>query len=194
MSAKRPKLVECGVLLIVFILFFSFFLFNFISINSKYPDRKELIYSIGDEFTYNGISITVVDCNLFDSDDFETEILNGFKSSIWGNELGQWKELLLTIRLDNTTDKICQFDCSSLLIQSESWWNGLDSITFMELNRLESLTIEMEPSSSFVLYFPYNLLQIQFRFSDWEAIMDREFELIGSVYPITQVVKMRANR
>lgn len=181
--------ISCAMVLVLLV---CIFVYNFISINTKYPDRREEYYSIGDTFIYNDVSITVNDCTLFDSDEFETQILKGKKSSIWGNDLGPWKELLLIIRLENLRNEVCVFDCSSLLIQSGSWWNGLDSLTFMELNGVESSLVQIQPRNSCDLYFPVNLLEMQFRTNDWLNLKDREFELIGSVYPVTQVVKMTA--
>lgn len=175
------------------LLLLGIFITNLISINKKYPDRVEEFFSIGDTFTYNNMQITVTECSLYESAEFESQILKGNRNSLWGNDLGPWKELLLKIHLENNNDDRCQFDCSSLLMQSDSWWNGLDSLTFMELNNLDSLQLQIDPQSDCWLYFPFTLLKIQFKTKDWDCLMDRDYELVGSVYPITQIVRLKAD-
>ena len=180
------KKKKSKILLLSSVLVFGIFLFNFITINRKYPDREIQTYTLGDKVEYSDCTITITGYRLFTKDEF----LDKYSILSDSEDIGcEWNKLLIDLTIENKLDSKNYFETDNLLLESGSWWNGLDMQTMKSINEtLENSTILLQARQKVFLCLPYTLYEIQFKPMDWNSIENREFDLIASIYPITQKI------
>ena len=95
----KKKITLLSVLVIVIVIL-SFSVYSYISINSLYPQTKQLSLNLGDETKYSGLAFKVVSNELFSYDEFVVKCNNKIDTKFYTDSLNT-NDLVFSVALIN---------------------------------------------------------------------------------------------
>ncbi len=185
MNKRRKKILW---LLVLSVLTAAYFL-RFFYINHLYPETVTREYQMNQSVPYNGVEIQVVSCRLLEGSDWR-QIETAYHKDI--DEGVETKCLVPEIQIKNTSSQAKEIRVSSFSAQSGAWRNGINLETLAAMNaEKENRSSTIMPGQTVTMKLPYVMSSSQFGQQNWSTVRQRDFQLVLSLYPVKQTVKLR---
>ncbi len=180
----KKKITLLSVLVIVIVIL-SFSVYSYISINSLYPQTKQLSLNLGDETKYSGLAFKVVSNELFSYDEFVVKCNNKIDTKFYTDSLNT-NDLVFSvalINLKNNTNSSKTISLENIVITSDAYSNGIDINAFSSLNKdISYINPTLEPQQEITVYLVYSMLKPQFIPRE-KKLSNVSLKLMLSLYP-----------
>lgn len=178
--------------IVVIVLAAAVYLVMVIGINRKYPKSQLEEKQIGETLTVDDIEITATDVSFMKQEDF---------CEIYAAEKETFKEaecIMVTVNIKNTTEEKQRITLDSFALTSQAWTNSVAPDKYMKVNeklnseQYKSGPIYIEAGCERKLILPFLLVRTGFTEKQWEHVKERSYELVLSLYPKKQQIKLKS--
>lgn len=155
--------------------------FSAVHINSLYPEPTEHIYALGEAFTFDGLEITVLDCQIMTigafCEKYNLNNPNDEKNNVYC--------CYVQIKATNKSDTPKTPELYMATLGNINYSNGMDLELFMGLNNdsAEALGTEISSGESYEIWLPYTFWGTSIGVSNGNPFDKENFYLTFSLYP-----------
>lgn len=188
MSRWGKNLIAVGITACVL----AAFLFGYLRVNREYPPAERCVYTAGDTFTVNDLEIQNNGGELVTVPQLKERFPDAEMPSmiVNGQPLPEEKIriLLASVRVRTLSETATLSSLYTTGARSGAWRNGMDFDLYLQLNP----SLEPDAEGYYNLVMPYEVNSLQFHDKDWKQIDSRTFELVFSMYPVENVMRLDA--
>lgn len=187
MHRKRIQIQKI-VLQVTIVFVVILYIFQYISINHRYPKPAIETYNIGDCFYFQGVSMQVLNLKRLNDTDLKRFGALYDKDLYFGEELYC---IVPEIRIKNDTSTPKKIDTTILTAESGAWCNGISLSLFTVLNKKDdTLYPTLQPKESITIKLPYTMNVSQFGKHNWKTVASRQYSLVFSLYPVKKTIRL----
>lgn len=162
--------------------------FRICQVNRMYPEAAVESYQVGQPFQYGNLTLTVEDSMLIGPDRLIQEGYIASDPDLEGINPEDMRALLITLHVQNLSDRSAGLPLYIFNAESDGWSNGLD-MNWAELaSGGQGIDVMLEPGEEKTVVLAYQLFAVQFQRKDWNRIDQRAFSLVFSIYPVKRMV------
>lgn len=161
-----------------------------IYVNQKYPKAELEEKQLGETLIMDGIEITATNVEFMNQESF---------SEIYAYEKETFKEaecIMVTVTIKNTSEERQRITLDSFALTSGAWTNSVGADKYMAVNekfnseQYKSGPIYIEAGCERKIILPFLLVKDNFTKKQWEHVKERNYELVLSLYPKKQQIKL----
>jgi len=181
-SRKQKIAIACIAVLVLAVWAILFY-----RINAEYPARKDHFIEQGKTETVNDVGITAQKAWFLTSG----ELMSHYdipEKQIKDMNLGNCLTLMVQVKFTNRSSKTQQTEFIHLVAQSGACAQGIDLFLLRQANKdldnYDHVTLKSGEEKTITL--PYSFYPAQFPASEWSKIRTRQYEILATLYPVTQ--------
>ncbi len=190
MNKSFFRKVKIPLTILLFILAVTVYIFNFISVNSKYTQPPIKINSINQEIIVQGLNFKITEADMLYSNEITSnstlkELLAEYYSSSFEN----YMLILITAKLENRTGSYATFDFTSLHLESDPY-SSQAFYPLMQYYNNVGMTLELNNMEKREIIIGFPVHKVSFRESDWINASSREYNLVYSLFPQKGIIPL----
>lgn len=164
--------------------------YQFISINSTFPQNKKVAYNTNDKVTYyQNTAIKVLNSQIIDKESILKD--SGLKKEMehYYNDNDNYKLINVEIEISNLNNEDAQVSLEHLHLESVSWSLQPFLPVVLYYNNF-GVNISLKGNETKKITLSYPLSENMFSEGGWYKLEQREYYLVYSLYPEKKMVKI----
>lgn len=154
---------------------------RYCQLNRQYPPPEIETYAHLQPVKYNDIELVLNHSAFLQEEEIKTVLIEELEEGFTP------KMIVLDVTVTNTAETEQTMDFTPFILESGAWKNAVHMMAFLRLNdgakTAPTMTPILQPGESLTLRLPFLMMPSQFSERKWDAVEERSYELVLSLYP-----------